>query len=118
MKVLILGGTGAIGKHLVELLASAGYEVCVTSRRSRVSEGNIEYLQGDAHDLGFLNSILKQDWDAIVDFMIYSEASFAMRVERLLDATYPVFIPEFGESLCRFKTTNQRNISSLVGRVE
>jgi len=87
MKVLILGGTGAIGKHLVELLASAGYEVCVTSRRSRVSEGNIEYLQGDAHDLGFLNSILKQDWDAIVDFMIYSEASFAMRVERLLDAT-------------------------------
>ena len=39
MKVLILGGTGAIGKYLVELMASEN-TVFVTSRRQHENHGN------------------------------------------------------------------------------
>lgn len=33
MKVLVLGGTGAMGTHLVSILAEAGMKVDVTSRQ-------------------------------------------------------------------------------------
>lgn len=77
-----------MGVHLVELLSRQGNEVLVTSRRARPSHDNITYIQGDAHDDGFLESLLsRQRWDAIVDFMVYTTGEFRRRVPLLLDAT-------------------------------
>lgn len=87
MKVLVLGGTGAIGMHLVHLLSNNGIEIMVTSRKQRASEDNINYIQGNAHDIKFLRTILKESWDAIVDFMTYTTQSFKKRVYLLLEAT-------------------------------
>ncbi len=87
MKVLILGGTGAMGVHLVHNLVSNGIETCVTTRSKQISEKNITYLQGNAKDLTFLESVLSEHWDAIVDFMVYSTNEFQTRVKLLLNAT-------------------------------
>lgn len=87
MKVLVLGGTGAMGLHLVQLLADSDVDTVVTSRKKREGEGGIRYIQGNAHDIDFLKKVLKTHWDAIVDFMAYSTSSFKERVKLLLDGT-------------------------------
>lgn len=58
MKVLVLGGTGAMGSALVEILARRGDEVIVTSRRKRESTRSVKYVQGNAHDIAFLEELL------------------------------------------------------------
>jgi nucleoside-diphosphate-sugar epimerase len=85
MKVLVLGGTGAMGVHLVKLLAGNGAETFVTSRRSH-TDGKVRYIQGNAHDIGFLQTVLQEHWDAIVDFMVYTTSHFNERVHVLLGA--------------------------------
>ncbi len=86
MKILILGGTGAMGTHLVELLGKEGHEICVTTRTKRESLGNIHYIHGNARDANFLKSNLSQKWDVIVDFMVYTTAEFKSRINLLLNA--------------------------------
>lgn len=86
-KVLILGGTGAMGKALVELLDEKEYEIYVTSRKEHKSE-RVTYLCGNAHDLSFLDSILNlQKWDSIVDFMNYQMGEFENIVSMVLPRT-------------------------------
>jgi len=87
MKILVLGGTGAMGVHLVKLLESNGVEVVVTSRSYRESKGRVRYLKGNAHDRKFVQSILKEKWDAIVDFMNCSTANFESNIGHLINAT-------------------------------
>lgn len=87
MKILLLGGTGAMGSHLGEILSSGENEVVITSRRTSVSNEHIEYRLGDAKDIEFLKTLLKEKWDAIIDFMVYSLDEFKERVEKLLSAT-------------------------------
>lgn len=72
MRVLILGGTGAMGVPLVEMYSRAGYEVFLTSRSRHQDERNsVVYLQGNALDINWLCSIVKSNvYDAVVDFMV------------------------------------------------
>lgn len=91
MKVLVLGGTGAIGSHLVQILLNSGIETIVTSRKIRNSEGNLKYLNGDAKYLEFLSSILIEEFDAIIDFMVYSTDEFKDRMPLFLNATKQYF---------------------------
>ena len=87
MNVLVLGGTGAMGTHLVGLLAERGHNVTVSSRKIRESTNNITYVCGNAHDEYFLNNLLNHSWDIIVDFMVYRTSDFEKRVNDLLGAT-------------------------------
>lgn len=87
MKVLILGGTGAMGVHLVSLVANQASRVVVTSRSRSGQAGNVEYITGNAKDESFLANLLKQHWDVIIDFMVYSTSSFQERYKQLLNAT-------------------------------
>lgn len=84
MTILVLGGTGAMGKHLVNLLAADENTVYVTTRKERSSSGNIHYIKGDAHDMNFLQSLLNKRFDCIVDFMVYTTVEFSHRVKQLL----------------------------------
>ena len=87
MNVLILGGTGAMGEHLVQLLANNGTNVFVTTRQNKKSNHkSITYIQGNAHDMSFLGSILKCHYDAIVDFLYYSTEKFTDRYEKILNS--------------------------------
>ena len=85
MKILILGGTGAMGVHLVELLSQEpGNRITVTSRSRRKGRGNVSYLQGNGHDMGFVASLLEEKYDVIVDFMNYRTEEFLERYQLLL----------------------------------
>lgn len=84
-KVLLLGGTGAMGVYLREILAAEGKDVLVTSRSEQMPRAGVEFLRGDARDLGFLSSVLDRVRpDAIVDFMIYGTDEFKARRDLLL----------------------------------
>lgn len=88
MKILVLGGTGAMGASLVPILAEGGNEVSVTSRLQRKSDNEkIRYIQGNAHDLPFLREVFSQHWDVVVDFMVYTTDEFRERLGLLLNAT-------------------------------
>ena len=88
MNVLLLGGTGAMGKPLSTILADRGIDVFVTTRRKCIDTPNIYYLQGNALEDDFLNEVLAmRSWDAIVDFMVYSTQKLKDRIEKLTKST-------------------------------
>lgn len=88
MKILLLGGTGAMGYHLTSILAGAGHELYITSRSNRESCQNVHFIQGNAHDSHFLNYVLGYtSWDCIVDFMHYKTEQFRGRITKVLKST-------------------------------
>lgn len=88
MKVLVLGGTGAIGGHVCRLLAEAGWHVTCSTRSDRFSsKANISYIKGNAKDRAFLDELLRERWTAIVDFMVWSTQEFRQCCQALLSAT-------------------------------
>lgn len=89
MRALVLGGTGAMGRHLVSLLSDDGWSVDVTTRsRGRMGHDSVRYIVGDAHDRAFLENILMiADYDVIVDFMVWRTETFSEAAERLLSNT-------------------------------
>lgn len=85
-KILILGGTGAMGVYLLERLKQTEHEVYVTSRSGHPDEGNIHYIEGNAKDDDFLLPLLANGYDCIIDFMVYSTFEFVDRYKQLLAA--------------------------------
>lgn len=74
-----------MGRHLVSLLSKKeGVEITVTTRSQLVGKGSISYVQGNAHDMEFLSSLLKKKYDVIVDFMVYGTEEFKLRYKMLL----------------------------------
>lgn len=87
MNILMLGGTGAMGVYLQDILNDGVNRITITSRRSRENRGNIRFVEGDGHDPVFLRSLLSEHYDAIIDFMVYSTDAFRERYELLLSNT-------------------------------
>lgn len=88
MKILLLGGTGAIGRPLVKRLAEhENNKITVTTRAAYTSTKNVQYIQGNAHEKCFVERICKQKYDAIVDFMVYETEEFQTLSQLLLGAT-------------------------------
>ena len=87
MRVLVTGGTGAMGTHLCRQLAEAGNEVFVTTRRDIGNVGGIRFVRGDAKEASFLNRLLREGWDAVIDFMIWGSEEFPSRAETFLPNT-------------------------------
>jgi 2'-hydroxyisoflavone reductase len=68
MRVLVLGGTLFLGRHLLEAALERGDEVTIFNR-GRTSPGlypQVEELRGD-RDAGDLESLRGRRWDAVVD---------------------------------------------------
>lgn len=95
MRVLVFGGTGAMGKALVKLLLQYGHQVTVTSRSSNTGKtlfnNRLTYLKGNAHNEDFILGIVSEHWDVIVDFMVYSTEEFKNRLSIVLNATDQYF---------------------------
>lgn len=85
-KILILGGTGAMGAHLVSILENTENKVYVTTRKQRANRNNITYVQGNAHDDGFIRPLLQDGFDVVVDFMVYNTEEFRTRARLMLDS--------------------------------
>ena len=86
---LILGGTGAMGNFLVEILSSSNeWNVFVTSRSNRKTNlKNVYYVKGNAKELDFMKEICNKKYDAIIDFMNYGLDEFEANYELLLNST-------------------------------
>jgi 2'-hydroxyisoflavone reductase len=67
LSLLILGGTGFIGPHLVKLAVSRGHTVSIFTRGRREAElpSGVERLVGDRN--GQLDALKNRRWDAVVD---------------------------------------------------
>lgn len=80
--VLILGGTGAIGRYLVQEYLDSGYQVFVTSRKFRQSnEERLNYLLGDAQNYNKLEEWLSdREYHVLVDLMVYNSSAFSKRL--------------------------------------
>lgn len=87
MDVLVLGGTGAMGVPLVELLSQRGDNVYVTTRSQKASHGNVTYICGNAKEQAFFDKLMTRGYDAIVDFMVYGTEELHQRLECLLEHT-------------------------------
>ena len=83
MKILILGGTLFVGRHLVEAALARGHEVTLFNR-GREAPGlypEVERLTGDRR--GDLSALHGRRWDAAVDTAAYVP-SIVQRAARLL----------------------------------
>ena len=87
-KVLVLGATGAMGQYLTPMLAERGYLVDGVSLDAAISNHkNLKYIQANTKAEGVLDSLLANNYDCIVDFMIYDRDTFVDWAPKLLGAT-------------------------------
>ncbi|HSY16909.1 MAG TPA: NAD-dependent epimerase/dehydratase family protein [Candidatus Acidoferrales bacterium] len=86
MKILILGGTRFIGRHIVETLLEAGHKVSILTRGKTRDElpRQVERLEGD-RDAGAegLKALAGRRWDACVDVSGYTPRQVRPSAERL-----------------------------------
>lgn len=82
MKVLIIGGTIFLGRHLVAAGLARGHDVTVfhRGRHADALPSAIERLQGDRH--GDVTALRGRQWDAVIDTCGYVPGA----VRRVMDA--------------------------------
>lgn len=86
-RVLVLGGTGAMGIYVVPYLAEMGYEVTVLSLDDREDKPGIKYIKGNAKDFSVLEPLLAEHFDAVLDYMMYFTEEFKLYWEKFLKNT-------------------------------
>lgn len=92
--ILVIGGTGNMGRPLVKSLVESGHCVSVVCRKmvgeedvKRLEKAGGRYFYGDAKDKGFMDGVLSHHFDAIVDFCIYTSKEFKDRIDTFLEKT-------------------------------
>jgi 2'-hydroxyisoflavone reductase len=88
MKVLVLGGTVFVGRHIVEAALARGHEVTLFNRgrtNPRLFEG-VEQLRGD-RERGDLGALEGRSWDAVVDTSGYVPRVVRTSAELLAGST-------------------------------
>lgn len=87
-KVLVMGGRGVMGSYLVPDLLKLGFQVDVVALDSKESlDPNLRYFVGNAKDDAYMSELLKNDYDAIVDFMMYGTEEFRKKQKMLTGNT-------------------------------
>lgn len=87
-KVLVLGATGAMGRYLVPELAELGYAVTgVSLDDAAFRHEHVKYIKGNAFDMAFLETILAEGFDGIVNFMDYGKYPFSDYYRLFLENT-------------------------------
>ena len=85
-KILVLGGTGAMGRYCVPELLRLGHTVVVAALNELESDNpNLQYIVGNVKEEGVLEKLLREgNYDAVVDFMTYGAKEF--------ESTYTMFL--------------------------
>jgi len=88
-KVLVIGATGAMGRHLVPELVKLGYEVTGVSLDVQEKPvPGVTYYTGDCFDKDFLTPLLEQKFDGVVNFMYFGATHpWSEYMELFLDNT-------------------------------
>ena len=85
MKILIIGGTVFLGRHLVTIAQERGHEVTIFTRGKHNPDifDNVEKLRGNRD--GELDALLDKKWDAVIDTCGYYPRIVKQSVEMLKD---------------------------------
>lgn len=83
MKILIIGGTGFLGRHLVTAAQTQHHQVTLFHRGNHPSEGlaDVEEFYGDRND--GLGALKNRQWDAVIDTCGYLPHTVAAVAEAL-----------------------------------
>ena len=81
MKLLILGGTQFIGRHLTEAALTAGHEVTLFNRGRCGTEFPVETLVGDRY--GDVSALAGRTWDAVIDVSAYTPGAVTQTTKML-----------------------------------
>jgi len=83
MKILIIGGTGTIGEPLTKILSeSKENDIYIVSRHlKKFSSENIFFIKGNIFNDKFFEKLLRQEFDVIVDFMIWEPEKLKKRLD-------------------------------------
>jgi UDP-glucose 4-epimerase len=76
MRVLVVGGAGYIGSHMVSLLGSQGCDVVTLDNLSTGYKDSVmygEFIQGSCGDRSLIDSILRSGVDAVMHFASFSQ---------------------------------------------
>ena len=65
MKILIIGGTRFLGRHLVTAALARGHEVTLFNRGNQSIQSDVETIEGDRHTE--LHKLKGRRWDVVVD---------------------------------------------------
>ncbi|HEX8369049.1 MAG TPA: NAD-dependent epimerase/dehydratase family protein [Pyrinomonadaceae bacterium] len=86
MKILIIGGTKFLGRHLIAAAQGGGHELTLFNRGRHSSENfaNVEQIHGDRHS--DLDKLSGRAWDAVIDTCGYLPQSVKASAEALKDA--------------------------------
>ena len=86
MRVLILGGTQFVGRHIVEALLAAGHRVSILTRGKSPDElpPEVERLRGDRNDgARGLEALAGRSWDVCIDVSGYTPRQVRPSAEKL-----------------------------------
>jgi nucleoside-diphosphate-sugar epimerase len=86
MKILVLGGTQFVGRHIVEALLAGGHAVSVFNRGRSNDElpGDVERVRGDRdHGPAGLTALTGRTWDVCVDVSGYTARQVRSSAETL-----------------------------------
>jgi len=85
LKVLILGGTGFIGPHFVEVLRAGGHKLTLFNRgkRNPTLFPDLETLIGDRN--GPIDALKGRDWDVVIDDSAYIAKHAQLTTDLLKD---------------------------------
>lgn len=113
-KVLVLGATGAMGRYLVPELTGIGYAVTAVALDEKSPFGeNVAYIRGDAFDRSFLEALLSERFDGIVNFMCYGSTPFSEYYKLFLEHTeHYIFL-----SSCRVYDDKEQPIKETSPRL-
>ena len=86
MRLLIIGGTRFVGRHLVEIAVERGHEVTIVSRGNTAPgpSTNAEWIVADRR--GGLTELAGRDWDAVVDTCGYRAEDVELTANALIDS--------------------------------
>lgn len=93
LRILILGGTGFLGPHLVHQAVGRGHQVSIFTRGRREpglfeeSYANVEHLTGDRAEADGLAALRGRRWDAVIETSGYQHAWTQASTDLLEDAT-------------------------------
>ena len=86
MKLLIIGGTRFIGRHLVTAALARDHEVTLFNRGNYSAEPAVETIHGDRHNDGDLAKLRGRRWDVVVDTCGHLPRSVRAAAETLSDS--------------------------------
>jgi len=104
MKVLVTGGAGYIGSHVVRQLGDAGHDIVVYDNLSTGYEWAVTYgelVVGDLADTDAIDQLFeKHDFEAVLHFAAH------------------IVVPESVENPLKYYRNNTRNTLNLLGAIE